>query len=236
MIEVIPHGVPDLPFVDSACGKEKLGLEGKTVILTFGLLSPSKGIETMIDAMPRIVGACPNAVYIVLGATHPNLLHDQGETYRDKLTARVRELGLEDHVLFFNRFVRLNDLLDFIAMSDVYVSPYLDEAQITSGALAYSFGLGKAVVSTPYWHAQELLHGGRGVLVPFRDPEAMSREIIALLTDEARRNSMRQRAYVASRSMTWAQTAKRYVATFDEARDAASLGEISHRHTVQAAA
>jgi hypothetical protein len=225
MIEVIPHGIPDLPFLDSTCGKDKLGLEGKTVILTFGLLSPDKGIETMIDAMPHIIGACPNAVYVVLGATHPTLLRHQGETYRDSLTARVRELGLEDRVIFFNRFVAPNDLLDFIAMSDVYASPYLNEAQITSGALAYSFGLGKAIVSTPYWHAQELLGDGRGVLVPFRDPAAMSREIIALLTDDARRNSMRRRAYLASRSMTWEQTAKRYLATFDDARAATRPGK-----------
>jgi len=223
MIEVIPHGIPDFPFLDSTCGKDKLGLEGKTVILTFGLLSPNKGIETTIDAMPRIIGACPNAVYVVLGATHPNLLRCQGETYRDNLTARARELGLEDHVIFFNQFVRPNDLLDFIAMSDVYASPSLNEAQITSGALAYSFGLGKAIVSTPYWHAQELLDDGRGILVPFRDPEAMSREIIGLLTNDARRNSMRQRAYLASRSMTWERTAKRYIATFDEVRDARGL-------------
>ncbi|MCP4300842.1 MAG: glycosyltransferase, partial [Gammaproteobacteria bacterium] len=224
MIEVIPHGIPDLPFRDSSYAKDKFGLEGKTVILTFGLLSPNKGIETMIDAMPRIIGACPNAVYLVLGATHPNLLRHQGETYRDSLTARVHELGLEDHVVFFNCFVEQNELLDFIAMSDVYASPYLNEAQITSGALAYSFGLGKAIVSTPYWHAQEILGDGRGVLVPFRDPEAMSREIIALLTNDARRNSMRQRAYLASRSMTWEQTAKRYLATFDDARAATRPG------------
>ena len=225
MIEVIPHGIPDFPFLDSTCGKDKLGLEGKTVILTFGLLSPNKGVETMIDAMPRIIGACPNAVYVVLGATHPNLLRHQGDTYRDNLTARVRDLGLEDRVIFFNQFVAQNELLDFIAMSDVYASPYLNEAQITSGALAYSFGLGKAIVSTPYWHAQELLDDGRGVFVPFRDPEAMSREIIALLTDDARRNSMRQRAYLASRSMTWEQTAKRYLATFDDARTATRPGK-----------
>jgi glycosyltransferase involved in cell wall biosynthesis len=225
MIEVIPHGIPDFPFLDSTCGKDKLGLKGKTVILTFGLLSPNKGVETMIDAMPRIIGACPNAVYVVLGATHPNLLRDQGDTYRDNLTTRARELGLEDHVIFFNQFVEQNELLNFIAMSDVYASPYLNEAQITSGALAYSFGLGKAIVSTPYWHAQELLDDGRGVLVPFRDPDAMSREIIALLTDDARRNSMRQRAYLASRSMTWERTAKRYLATFDDAQTASRPGK-----------
>jgi glycosyltransferase involved in cell wall biosynthesis len=225
MIEVIPHGIPDLPFLDSTCGKNKLGLEGKTVILTFGLLSPDKGIETMIDAMPRIIGACPNAVYVVLGATHPNLLRDKGETYRDSLTARVRELGLEDNIIFFNQFVEQNELLDYIAMSDVYVTPYLNEAQMTSGTLAYSFGLGKAIVSTPYWHARELLGDGRGVLVPFRDPDAMSHEIIALLTNDVRRYRIGKRAYLESRSMTWEQTAKRYLATFDDARTTTRPGK-----------
>jgi len=220
MIEVIPHGIPDLPFRDSSDAKDKFGLEGKAVILTFGLLSPNKGIETMIDAMPRIIGACPNAVYVVLGATHPNLLRDEGETYRDSLAARVHELGLEDYIVFFNRFVEQNELFDFIAMSDVYATPYLNETQITSGTLAYSFGHGRAIVSTPYWHAQELLGDGRGILVPFRDPVAMSREITALLTNDVRRHRIGKRAYLASRSMTWEQTAKRYLATFDDARAA----------------
>lgn len=225
MIEVIPHGIPDRPFVDSSYAKGAFGLEGKAVILTFGLLSPNKGIETMIDAMPGIVAACPNAVYVVLGATHPNLVRDQGETYRDSLAARVRELGIEDHVVFFNQFVEQDKLLDFIAMSDVYVTPYLNEAQITSGALAYGFGLGKAVVSTPYWHAQELLGGGLGILVPFGDADAMSRKIAGLLTNDVRRHSMRKRAYLASRSMTWEQTARRYLATFDKVRDARRPGK-----------
>ena len=225
MIEVIPHGIPDYPFRDSSYAKDKFGLEGKTVILTFGLLSPDKGIETMIDAMLRIVGACPNAVYVVLGATHPNLLRDKGESYRDSLTARVHELGLEDHVVFVNRFVEQSELLEFIAMSDVYVTPYLNETQMTSGTLAYSFGLGKAIVSTPYWHAQELLGDGYGVLVPFRDPDAMSRELIELLTNDVRRYSIGKRAYFASRSMTWEQTAKRYLATFDDARAATRPGK-----------
>jgi glycosyltransferase involved in cell wall biosynthesis len=225
MIEVIPHGIPDRPFADSSYAKGAFGLEGKSVILTFGLLSPNKGIETMIDAMPGIVAACPNAVYVVLGATHPNLVCEQGESYRDSLAARVRELGIDDHVVYFNQFVELDKLLDFIAMSDVYVTPYLNEAQVTSGALAYGFGLGKAVVSTPYWHAQELLGDGLGVLVPFGDTQAMSREIADLLTNDVRRHSMRKRAYLTSRSMTWEQTAKRYLATFDDVRDARRPGK-----------
>lgn len=223
-IEVIPHGIPDFPFLETHHAKEKLGFGGKTIILTFGLLSPSKGIETVIDAMPGIIKSCPNAVYVILGATHPNLVRHQGEAYRDSLTSRVRELGVDDHVAFFNQFVDQATLLDFISMCDVYATPYLNETQMTSGTLAYSFGLGKAVVSTPYWHAEELLSDGLGILVPFRDPNAMSIEIASLLTDDVRRNSMRKRAYAESRSMTWAQTAKRYLAVFDNSCERARPG------------
>jgi glycosyltransferase involved in cell wall biosynthesis len=218
-IEVIPHGIPDFPFLESHHAKTKFGFSGKTVILTFGLLSPSKGIETVIDAMPAIVESCPNAVYVVLGATHPNLIRHQGEAYRDGLNARVRELGMEDHVVFFNQFVDQATLLDFISMCDVYTTPYLNEAQMTSGTLAYSFGLGKAVVSTPYWHARELLEDGRGILVAFGDAKAIGSEVAALLCNDVRRHAMRKRAYAASRSMTWAQTAKRYLATFELSRE-----------------
>jgi len=216
---VIPHGIPDFPFLESHHAKTKFGFSGKTVVLTFGLLSPSKGIETVIDAMPAIVESCPNAVYVVLGATHPNLVRHQGEAYRDSLNARVRELGMEDHVVFFNQFVDQATLLDFISMCDVYTTPYLNEAQMTSGTLAYSFGLGKAVVSTPYWHARELLEDGRGILVAFGDAKAIGSEVAALLCNDVRRHAMRKRAYAASRSMTWAQTAKRYLATFELSRE-----------------
>ena len=147
-------------------------------------------------------------------------MRDQGEAYRESLSARVRELGMEDHVVFFNQFVDQATLLDFISMCDVYATPYLNEAQMTSGTLAYSFGLGKAVVSTPYWHAKELLDDGRGILVPFGDAKAIGSEIAALLTNDVRRHAMRKRAYAASRSMTWAQTAKRYLATFELSREA----------------
>src|SRR5437899_10997601 len=218
-IEVIPHGIPDCPFLETRHAKTKLGFVGKKIILAFGLLSPSKGIQTMIDAMPRIIKVCPNAVYVILGATHPNLVENEGEAYRDSLAARVRELGIEDHVVFFNQFVDQATLLDFISMCDVYVTPYLNEAQMTSGTLAYSFGLGKAVVSTPYWHAKELLSDGRGILVPFGDATVMSGEIAGLLTDDVRRHAMRKRAYAASRSMTWAETAKRYLAAFETASE-----------------
>jgi len=218
-IEIIPHGIPDFPYLETTNAKQKFGFAGKTVILTFGLLSPSKGIETVIDAMPGIIKSCPNAVYVVLGATHPNLVRHHGEAYRETLMARVKELGIEDHVVFFNQFVDQATLLDFISMCDVYVTPYLNEAQMTSGTLAYSFGLGKAVVSTPYWHARELLSDGRGILVPFGDVQAVGSEIAGLLTNDVRRQAMRKRAYAESRSMTWAQTAKRYVSVFQAARD-----------------
>jgi glycosyltransferase involved in cell wall biosynthesis len=216
-IEVIAHGIPDFPFVGPDTAKARLGFSGRSVILTFGLLSPSKGIEVMIDAMPSILKRRPDAVYVVLGATHPNLVRDQGETYRETLTARVRELGVEDHVVFLDQFVDQATLLEFISMCDVYVTPYLNEAQMTSGTLAYSFGLGKPVVSTPYWHARELLADGRGVLVSFGDAAGIGHEIAELLTDDPRRQAMRERAYAASRPMTWERTAERYMTVFEHA-------------------
>jgi glycosyltransferase involved in cell wall biosynthesis len=226
-IEVIAHGIPDFPFVEPDAAKVKLGFDGRSVILTFGLLSPSKGIEVMIDAMPSILKRRADAVYVVLGATHPNLVRDQGEAYRGSLMTRVRELGVDNHVVFLNQFVDQATLLEFISMCDVYVTPYLNEAQMTSGTLAYSFGLGKPVVSTPYWHARELLADGRGVLVPFGDPAAIGREIAQLLTDDPRRQAMRERAYAASRSMTWERTAELYMAVFENARHGAWLKVIA---------
>lgn len=217
-IEVIAHGIPDFAFVEPDDSKAKHGFAGRSVILTFGLLSPNKGIEVMIDAMPSILRRRPDAVYVILGATHPHLVREQGEAYRIGLQKRVHELGIEKHVVFLDQFVDRETLLGFISMCDVYVTPYLNEAQMTSGTLAYSFGLGKAVVSTPYWHAQELLADGRGIMVPFGDVVATGNEIAGLLTDADRRQAMRRRAYASSRSMTWEQTAKRYLATFETAR------------------
>jgi glycosyltransferase involved in cell wall biosynthesis len=228
-IQVIPHGIPDSAFVEPDAAKAKLGFARQAVILTFGLLSPNKGIEVMIDAMPSILKSRPDAVYVVLGATHPNLVRNEGEAYRESLFARARALGVEEHVVFLNRFVDQATLLDFISMCDVYVTPYLNEAQMTSGTLAYSFGLGKAVVSTPYWHAQELLADGRGVLVPFGDAKAIATEIAGLLTDDVRRNAMRTLAYSSSRSMTWQRTAERYIEVFETARRAHPLKVIARR-------
>ncbi len=214
-IEVIPHGIPDFAFVEPDQAKARFGFSGKPVILTFGLLSPSKGIEVMIDAMPLILKSSPDAVYIVLGATHPNLVRDQGEVYRESLVARVHELGIENNVVFLDQFVDQPTLLAYISMCDVYVTPYLNESQMTSGTLAYSFGLGKAVVSTPYWHARELLADGHGVLVPFGDATAIGSEIAALLTNDARRQAMRERAYASSRLMTWERNAERHLSALE---------------------
>jgi glycosyltransferase involved in cell wall biosynthesis len=228
-IEVIAHGIPDSAFVDPDAAKVKLGFGRKPVILTFGLLSPNKGIEVMLDAMPSILKSRADAMYVVLGATHPNLVRREGEAYRQSLMARARALGVEQHVVFLNRFVDQATLLDFISMCDVYVTPYLNEAQMTSGTLAYSFGLGKAVVSTPYWHARELLADGRGILVPFGDARTIGTEIAGLLTDDGRRQAMREQAYASSRSMTWERTAERYLGVFEGARRAPALTVIARQ-------
>ena len=227
-IEVIPHGIPDFPFLEPDLAKVKLGFDGKPVILTFGLLSPNKGIEVVIDAMPLILQSQADTVYVVLGATHPNLVRHEGETYRESLVARARELGVQNNVVFLDQFVDQATLLDFISMCDVYVTPYLNEAQMTSGTLAYSFGLGKAVVSTPYWHARELLADGRGILVPFHDAAAIGKEIAGLLTDDARRQAMRKRAYASSRSMTWKRVAEHYHAVFEHVRRGYRLNVIAN--------
>lgn len=231
-ILVVPHGIPDFAFVEPDTAKSSLGFTDKTVILTFGLLSPNKGIEVMIDAMPAVLEVRPNTVYVVLGATHPNLVRDQGEAYRDSLVARAAALGIANSVVFHDQFVDRPTLLEHIAMCDVYVTPYLNRAQMTSGTLAYSFGLGKAVVSTPYWHAVELLADGRGSLVPFGDSAATGAAIAALLTDEPRRQTMRHRAYDDSRSMIWERTAERYLETFETVRSATRVQPSAHVHAM----
>lgn len=217
-IDVIAHGIPDIDFYEPEVAKRKLGYSGTPIVLTFGLLSPNKGIEVMIDAMPAILKVRPDAKYIVLGATHPNLLREQGETYRDSLRARADRIGVSDAVVFLNQFVDLPTLLDFIAMCDVYVTPYLDEAQMTSGTLAYSFGMGSAVVSTPYWHARDLLADGRGVLVPFGDANATGAAIAALLNDDQARQRMREAAFATGRSMIWPSIAALYLKSLETAR------------------
>ena len=221
-IDLIPHGIPDMPFVDPNFYKDQFGVEGKTVVLTFGLISPGKGIEYVIRALPEVVRVCPQAVYMVLGATHPNLLREQGEAYRQGLERLVNDLNLQQHVFFYNRFVTLEELKEFLSVADVYITPYLNPAQIVSGTLSYAFGCGKAVISTPYGHAEELLSEGRGLLVPFRDSDALARELIALLRDDVRRHAMRKRAYLMGRDITWSRVAGHYLESFQRARHARS--------------
>lgn len=217
-IDVIPHGIPDMPFVDPNYYKDQFGVEGKIVLLTFGLLSPNKGIQHVLNALPRILAEFPDVVYIILGATHPNELREQGEAYRLSLERLAKKNRVQKNVIFYNRFVEIKELKEFIGAADIYVTPYLNEAQITSGTLAYAFGAGKAVLSTPYWHASELLAEDRGVLVPFGDADAIGREIVALLRDEARRHTIRKNAYKLGREMVWSTVANRYMGCFDAAR------------------
>ncbi len=216
-IDVIPHGIPVAPDRRS---KDKLGVEGSSVILTFGLLSPDKGIEYVIDAMPSILARHPNTVYIVLGATHPHVKQQHGEAYRHMLQTRAERLGVGANVIFHNRFVSHEELVEFLGAADLYVTPYLKEEQSTSGTLAYAVGCGKAVVSTPYRYARELLAEGRGILVPWRNSEAIGREIIGLLDDPSKRIELQQRAAAFGKSMGWPIVARRYVESFEKARAA----------------
>lgn len=193
-------------------------MEGKQTLLTFGLLSPNKGIENVIRALPRIVERFPNLVYMVLGATHPHLIRHEGETYRDSLKELAAECGVLENVRFYNEFVELNDLLEYLGAADIYITPYLNPAQITSGTLSYAFGCGKAVVSTPYWHAEELLSDGRGVLVPFGDSDAIADQIINLLADEPARHAMRKKGYMMGRDMIWERVIQEYAGSFAKAR------------------
>ncbi|MGZ5543613.1 MAG: glycosyltransferase family 4 protein, partial [Limisphaerales bacterium] len=217
-IDLIPHGIPDMPFADPNFFKDEFAVAGKQVLLTFGLLSPNKGIEFALRALPDIIHEFPNVVYIVLGQTHPNLLRNEGEAYRLSLERLAKDLGVQKHVVFFNRFVELDELMRFIGAADIYLTPYLTEAQITSGTLAYAFGAGNAVVSTPYWHAAELLTEERGKLVPFRDAKGISTAVVELLRDDPARHSMRKNAYKLGRDMVWSRVAQLYVKSFEQAR------------------
>ena len=217
-IDLIPHGIPDMPFADPNFFKDEFAVAGKQVLLTFGLLSPNKGIEYALRALPEIIEEFPNVVYIVVGQTHPNLLREQGEAHRLELARLAKDLGVQRHVVFFNRFVAPEELMRFIGAADIYLTPYLTESQITSGTLAYAFGNGNAVISTPYWHAVELLAGDRGRLVPFRDAKAIAGAVLELLRDEPLRHSMRKNAYMLGRDMVWSEAARHYVKSFEQAR------------------
>jgi glycosyltransferase involved in cell wall biosynthesis len=217
-IDIIPHGIPDQPFVDPSFHKDLFGVEGKTVLLTFGLLSANKGIENVINALPEIVKKFPNVVYMIVGATHPHVLRHEGEAYRNSLLDLAHDRGVESHVIFHNRFVELDELIQFIGAADIYITPYLDAAQIVSGTLAYALGAGKAIISTPYWYAEEILAENRGMIVPFKNSQMLASTVINLLGDDASRHAMRKRAYLFGRDMIWQQVAQHYMKSFANAR------------------
>jgi len=219
MIAFIPHGIPDTTYEEQGIYNDIIGLEGKEIILTFGLLSPGKGLEVMIEAMPSIVKENPNAVYLILGKTHPNILKKTGDVYREKLKDQIKSLDLEKNIIFHNKFVDLDLLIKYIKTSTIYSIPYLNKEQITSGTLAYAIGSGAVVVSTPFWHAEELLAEGRGVMVPFRDPKSLAREINILLADPEKRQKIRRKAYDYARSMIWSKVAKSYLKIIGECRE-----------------
>jgi glycosyltransferase involved in cell wall biosynthesis len=214
-IDLIPHGIPVVP--ETGDSKRRIGVDGKTVMLTFGLLSGDKGIEYVIDALPAILAVHPDTVYIVLGATHPHVIASEGEAYRLMLEARAHQLGVDGSMIFHNRFVSQEELTEFLAAADIYITPYLNREQITSGTLAYAVGAGKSVISTPYIYARELLAEGRGLLVPWRDADAIAREVIGVVADVDGSLAMRRKARAYGRTMTWPAVARRYVESFSRA-------------------
>ena len=217
-IDMVPHGVPDFPFLDPNFYKDRFGVEGKAVLLTFGLLSPNKGIENVIRALPQILSRHENVMYIVAGATHPHILRREGDNYRASLQALAKEVGVEKQVMFHDRFVSPEAMAEFIGAADIYITPYRFEEQVVSGTLAYALGAGKAIISTPYWHAIELLDDRRGALVPFQNPEAIANRTIELLDTPAIRHAMRKRAYLFGRDMVWKRVAQGYMESFVRVR------------------
>jgi glycosyltransferase involved in cell wall biosynthesis len=233
-LRLIHHGVPEIPLVEPQRYKTQFEMAGRELLLTFGLLNPGKGIEYVLDALPPVVERYPSLCYIVLGATHPNILREQGESYRLSLQRQARNLGLQKNILFGNRFVGVEELCEFLQAADVYITPYLNREQITSGTLAYAVGAGKPIVSTPYWYAEEILADGRGMLVDFRDSAAIAEALLALLGDPVRVREMREKAYEFSRRMTWGEVGQNYLVAFREAistaRVRASMPDVSMRH------
>ena len=217
-IDVIPHGVPDFQFMDPNYFKDRFGTEGKSVLLTFGLLSPNKGIENVIKALPAILARHPNVVYIVSGVTHPHIRRREGERYREELRALAEQLRVSSNLILVNRFVSAEELVEHVGAADIYITPYRQEAQVVSGTLAIALGAGKAIISTPYWHAKELLAEERGVIVPFENPDAIAGAVLRLLDNDGERHAMRKRAYLYSRETIWSKTARKYMASFQRAR------------------
>jgi len=214
-IDLIPHGIPDLPFTDPNFYKDGFGTEGKDVLLTFGLLSPNKGIENVIQALPKILSRHSNVIYIVAGATHPHILRRDGDKYRLYLQNLANDLGVKANVIFRNRFVSPQEMVELIGAADIYITPYKHKAQVVSGTLAYALSAGKAIISTPYLHAMELLDDGRGTLVPFDDPEAIAAKTVELLDNDTARHAMRKRAYLYARDMVWSRVAQKYMKSFE---------------------
>ena len=214
-IDLIPHGIPDLPFTDPTFYKDGFGTEGKDVLLTFGLLSPNKGIENVINALPSILAKHANVVYMVSGVTHPHILRREGDKYREYLQKLAKDLGVEANVIFRNRFVSPREMMEVIGAADIYITPYKHKAQVVSGTLAYALSAGKAIVSTPYLHAIELLDNERGALVPFDDPEALAAKTVELLDNSTARHAMRKRAYLYARDMVWSRVAQKYMKSFE---------------------
>jgi glycosyltransferase involved in cell wall biosynthesis len=215
-IALVHHGAPDVPFVDPNFYKDQFGVEGRIVLLTFGLLSPNKGIESALEALPKVVERYPDLIYIILGATHPEVKRIDGEKYRLSLERKVWDLGLGDHVVFRNHFVELQELVEYICSCDIYLTPYLAREQITSGTLAYALSSGKAIVSTPYWYAKDLLANHRGVLFEFGDTKGLSEALTDLIEDSLTRNRIRKNAYAYGRQMVWREVARRYVELFQD--------------------
>lgn len=217
-IRVIPHGAPDVPFLETEPAKEQLGLAGRQTILTFGLLAPGKGIEIVLEALCRLVPEFPRALYILVGVTHPAVVRRSGERYRESLETLGSSLGIRENVSFVNRYVSLVELRQYLLASDVYVTPYQSREQIVSGTLTYALVTGRAIVSTPYWYAQELLQNGRGLLFEFGDVDHLTRQLRALLRDEEYREQVRLAAYAHGRGMVWSAAGRRYADVFTEAR------------------
>ncbi len=232
-IVVTPHGAPDVPYRPAEECKQRFGLDGRLVMLTFGLLSPGKGIENVIEAMPKIISHNPTALYVILGATHPHLVRDEGEAYRSKLMQMAADLGVADHIQFVDAYVEHALLLDYLAAADVYVTPYLNEAQITSGTLAYAIALGKPIVSTPYWHAQEAVTPEIGDLVPFGSVEGFAEKLSDLLEDDELREERAMNAYHAGRRTIWKRSGERYLKAFNDSLAEARIDKQAQRLNAQ---